>query len=178
MKWQLPFIRHPDSSCIRDLSPRKLSDWKHSCHQQETTNGFNSMKTIFKSCDVVREKCIIPDWLLGKTDHAEPKMRSAWWITWLEGKPEVGLGMKTLGRDTRVKVRPYEIFFLEGVIFFKFIYSWETQWEKQRHRQREMQAPSGEPDVGINPRTLGSWPEPNVDAQPLSHPGVPRRCNC
>ena len=45
--------------------------------------------------------------------------------------------------------------------------------EKQRHRQREKQAPSGEPDVGLNPRTPGSCPEPKVGAQPLSHPGVP-----
>ena len=40
--------------------------------------------------------------------------------------------------------------------------------------QREKQAPYGEPDVGLNPRTLGSWPEPKVDTQPLSHPGAPR----
>ena len=44
--------------------------------------------------------------------------------------------------------------------------------ERQRHRQREKQAPSGEPDVGLNPRTPGSCPEPNADAQPLSQPGI------
>ena len=27
-------------------------------------------------------------------------------------------------------------------------------------------------DVGLNPRTPGSRPEPKADAQPLSHPGV------
>ena len=26
--------------------------------------------------------------------------------------------------------------------------------------------------MGLNPRTLGSLPEPKTDAQPLSHPGV------
>ena len=31
----------------------------------------------------------------------------------------------------------------------------------------------GEPDAGLDPRTLGSWPKPKADAQPLSHPGVP-----
>ena len=31
-----------------------------------------------------------------------------------------------------------------------------------------------EPDVGLDSRTLGSCPEPKADAQPLSHPGVPR----
>ena len=56
--------------------------------------------------------------------------------------------------------------------FFKilFIYSWDT--ERQRHRQKEKQAPCGEPDAGLDPRTPGSRPEQKVDAQPLSHPGV------
>ena len=30
-----------------------------------------------------------------------------------------------------------------------------------------------EPDVGLDPRTLGSPPEQKADAQLLSHPGVP-----
>ena len=30
-----------------------------------------------------------------------------------------------------------------------------------------------EPDVGLNPITLGSCPEPKADAQPLCHPGAP-----
>ena len=42
--------------------------------------------------------------------------------------------------------------------------------ESQRHKQREKQAPCGEPDVGLNPRTSGSGPEPKADAQPWSHP--------
>ena len=46
--------------------------------------------------------------------------------------------------------------------------------EKQRHRHREKQAPCGELDAGLNPRTRGSCLEPKADAQPLSHPGVPR----
>ena len=45
--------------------------------------------------------------------------------------------------------------------------------ERQRHRQQEKQAPRGEPDVRLDPRTLRSWPEPKADAQPQSHPGVP-----
>ena len=28
--------------------------------------------------------------------------------------------------------------------------------------------------MGLNPRTLGSGPEPKPDAQPLSHPGTPK----
>ena len=45
--------------------------------------------------------------------------------------------------------------------------------ERQRHRQRAKQAPCGEPDVGLDPRTLGSRSELKADAQPLSHPGIP-----
>ena len=46
----------------------------------------------------------------------------------------------------------------------------ETQ--RQRHRQREKQAPCREPNVGLDPRTLGSRPGPKAEAQLLSHPGV------
>ena len=45
--------------------------------------------------------------------------------------------------------------------------------ERDRDRQREKQAPCGEPDMGLDPRTLGSGPELKADAQPLSHPGIP-----
>ena len=45
--------------------------------------------------------------------------------------------------------------------------------EKQRHKQREKQAPCREPDVGLDPGTPGSRPEPKAGIQPLSHPGVP-----
>ena len=49
----------------------------------------------------------------------------------------------------------------------------DTERERQRRRLREKQAPSGEPDVGLDPRTPGSRPEPKAYAQPLSHPGAP-----
>ena len=49
----------------------------------------------------------------------------------------------------------------------------DTERERQRHRQRENQALWRDPDVGLDPRTPGSCPEPKADAQPLSHPGVP-----
>ena len=45
--------------------------------------------------------------------------------------------------------------------------------DTQRDRQREKQASRREPDMGLNPKTLGSRPGPKADAQPLSHPGVP-----
>ena len=33
--------------------------------------------------------------------------------------------------------------------------------------------PAEEPDVGLDPITMGSCPEPKADAQPLCHPGAP-----
>ena len=39
-----------------------------------------------------------------------------------------------------------------------------------------MQAPCGEPDAGLDPRTPGSRPELKADAQPLSHPGAHDFC--
>ena len=44
--------------------------------------------------------------------------------------------------------------------------------DRGRHRLREKQAPCGEPDVGLDPRTPGSLPEPKADAEPLSHPSA------
>ena len=46
--------------------------------------------------------------------------------------------------------------------------------ERGRDRQRKKQASCGEPDVGLDRRTLGSHPEPKADAQLLSHPGAPK----
>ena len=62
-------------------------------------------------------------------------------------------------------------------IFFKvlFLYSLETNRERQRHRQREKQASCREPDGGLDLRTQGSWLELKANAQPLSHPGAPRK---
>ena len=38
----------------------------------------------------------------------------------------------------------------------------ERERERRRHRQREKQASRGERDVGLDPRTLGSRPEPKI----------------
>ena len=43
----------------------------------------------------------------------------------------------------------------------------DRERERQRPRQREKQAPCREPDVRLNPRSLGSCPEPKADA--LNH---------
>ena len=45
---------------------------------------------------------------------------------------------------------------------------------RDRERQMGKQAPRREPNVGLDPGTLGSRPEPKADGQPLNHPGVPR----
>ena len=65
-------------------------------------------------------------------------------------------------------------------LFFKdFIYLFmrdrerERERERQRYRQREKQAPCGESDVGLDLAIPGARAEPKVDAQLLSHPGVP-----
>ena len=57
-------------------------------------------------------------------------------------------------------------------IFLKILFILERHRERQRHRPREKQAPSGDPDVGLDPRTPGSQPELKADTQPLSHPGA------
>ena len=47
----------------------------------------------------------------------------------------------------------------------------DTHREKQRHRQREKQAPAREPDVGLDPETLGSHPELKASTtEPPRHP--------
>ena len=55
---------------------------------------------------------------------------------------------------------------------FVYLFMRDTEKERQRHRQREKQAPCRKPDMGLDPGTPGSCPEPKADAQPLSHPGV------
>ena len=62
------------------------------------------------------------------------------------------------------------------LFFFKvvFIYSREMQREREAEtRQREKQAPCGEPDVGLDPGTLGSCPELKAATE---LPGHPRTC--
>ena len=61
-------------------------------------------------------------------------------------------------------------------IFFKyFIYFFMRDTERQAETQAEGEAGSmREPEVGLDPGTLGSRPGPKADAQRRrSHPGVP-----
>ena len=64
----------------------------------------------------------------------------------------------------------YQYFFKD----FIYLFMRDMERERQRHRQREKQALCREPDLGLNPRTPGSRPEPKADAQQLSHPCVPQ----
>ena len=45
--------------------------------------------------------------------------------------------------------------------------------DTERGRDIEKQAPYREPNVGLEPRILGSRPEPKADAQLLIYPGAP-----
>ena len=49
----------------------------------------------------------------------------------------------------------------------------EGVWHRDIGRQREKQAPCREPDVGLNLRTLGSFPDLKAATQPLSQPRCP-----
>ena len=57
--------------------------------------------------------------------------------------------------------------------FLKTLLMRDKHTERQRHGQREKQALWREPDVGLDPTTPGSRPEPKADAQPLSHRVAP-----
>ena len=48
----------------------------------------------------------------------------------------------------------------------------DTEIEAETYEEEEKQASCREPDGGLDPGTPGSCPEPKVDTQPLSHPGV------
>ena len=54
---------------------------------------------------------------------------------------------------------------------YLFIHDRHTERGRDIGRRRS-RFPVGEADVGLDPRTLGSQPEPKADAQPLSHPGT------
>ena len=49
------------------------------------------------------------------------------------------------------------------LFFFLRFYLFMRDRDRQRHGQREKSAPHGEPDEGLDSRTLGSRPEPNAD---------------
>ena len=48
----------------------------------------------------------------------------------------------------------------------------DREKEGGRDRGRSRLPTEQEPNVGLNPRTLGSQPEQTADTQPLNHPGT------
>ena len=61
---------------------------------------------------------------------------------------------------------------IELFFFFKILFDSEYEqgeWQAEGEREASSQL-SQEPIVGLNPRTLGSWPEPNADALPTEPP--------
>ena len=66
-------------------------------------------------------------------------------------------------------------FFLDYIYLFILKYfMYLSMRDTERERQAEGEAaPCREPDAGLDPRTPGSRPEPEADAQALSHPGAP-----
>ena len=59
---------------------------------------------------------------------------------------------------------------------FKDFYLFMKDTQRQAETQ-EKQTPCGEPDVGLDPRTLRSQPEPKAGAHPLSPPGALREAS-
>ena len=56
-----------------------------------------------------------------------------------------------------------------------YLFKRDTHTQRQIYRQKDKQAPCGDPDVGLDSRTLGSQPERKVDIQSLGHPGTLKR---
>ena len=48
-----------------------------------------------------------------------------------------------------------------------------TEKEREREAEREAGSMHREPDVGFDPGSPGSRPEPKAGAKPLRHPGIP-----
>ena len=72
---------------------------------------------------------------------------------------------------TRAKSNLPDMLFRKRFFFKDFIYLFMKDTERGRDIGRGR---SREPDVGLDSRSPGSQPELKADAQPLSHPGIPR----
>ena len=50
----------------------------------------------------------------------------------------------------------------------------DRERERQRYRQRQKQAPRKDANMGLDPVTPGSHPEPKAQSKLLSHPAIPK----
>ena len=62
--------------------------------------------------------------------------------------------------------------------FYLFIHDSHTERDREAETQAEGEAGSmqREPDMGFDPGSPGSRPEPKAGAKPLRHPGIPTYC--
>ena len=67
----------------------------------------------------------------------------------------------------------YLLLLLLFLRLFIYVFVIDTHTQRGRDIGREKEAPCGEANVGLDPRTPGSCAEPKADALLLSHPGVP-----
>ena len=65
------------------------------------------------------------------------------------------------------------LFFIGFFLFFFFRF-YLFIWEREREREQAARGMSRY-NAGLNPRTLGSWPELKADAQPTEPPRCPHR---
>ena len=79
--------------------------------------------------------------------------------------------VKDAGQEGRLKQDGLMILFYIYRFFLKILFIHERQEREAEEEAGSMQ----EPDVGVDPGTMGSCPEPKADVQLLSHPGVPNQ---
>ena len=64
-------------------------------------------------------------------------------------------------------------FFLKILFIYLRENEWERAWERRRSGGEADSPRSWEPDAGLDPESLGSWPEPKAVVQPTEPPRRP-----
>ena len=77
-------------------------------------------------------------------------------------------GFSLYGIMSSAKRESWTSFFFFSLKYLIYLIMRDTE----RQRQKEKEAPCKEPDVGLDPRTLGFYPKLKADSQLLSLPGV------
>ena len=84
----------------------------------------------------------------------------------LKNKREIVTNYKSYKAQNEIMEEILHIIFLGGEDFFYLRERARARREAEGERKREADSPpSREPYVGLDPRTLGSRPEPKADAQ-------------